>query len=44
MSDHDATQPPSSGTPRPGEGDEFSARTVLINQELYGRYQYQNLL
>ena len=34
MSDHDATQPPSSGTPRPGEGDEFSARTVLINQEL----------
>ena len=34
MSDHDATQPPSSGTPRSGEGDEFSARTVLINQEL----------
>ena len=34
MSDHDATQPPASGTPRPGEGDEFNARTVLINQEL----------
>ncbi|EJN84859.1 hypothetical protein HMPREF1129_0215, partial [Actinomyces naeslundii str. Howell 279] len=34
MSDHDATQPPAPGTPRPGEGDEFSARTVLINQEL----------
>ncbi|TFH51386.1 hypothetical protein E4J66_12155 [Actinomyces viscosus] len=34
MSDHDATQPPASGTPRPGEGDEFNARTVLINQEM----------
>jgi len=34
MSDHDATQPPASGTPRPGQGDEFNARTVLINQEL----------
>ena len=32
MSDHDATQPPASGSPHPGEGDEFSARTVLINQ------------
>ena len=34
MSDHDATQPPASGSPRPGEGDEFNARTVLINQDL----------
>ena len=34
MSDHDATQPPASGTPRPGEGDEFNARTVLINQDM----------
>ena len=34
MSDHDATQPPASGTPRPGQGDEFNARTVLINQDM----------
>ena len=34
MSDHDATQPPTSGSPRPDQGDEFNARTVLINQEL----------
>ncbi|WP_243858979.1 hypothetical protein [Actinomyces sp. ZJ308] len=34
MSDHDATQPPASGSPRPGEGDEFNARTVLINQDM----------
>ena len=34
MSDHDATQPPTSGSPRPDQGDEFNARTVLINQDL----------
>ena len=34
MSDHDATQPPASGSPRPNQGDEFNARTVLINQDL----------
>ena len=34
MSDHDANQPPASGSPRPSEGDEFNARTVLINQDL----------
>ena len=34
MSDHDATQPPTSGSPRPNQGDEFNARTVLINQDL----------
>ena len=34
MSDHDATQPPTSGSPRPEQGDEFNARTVLINQDL----------
>ena len=34
MSDHDATQPPTSGSPRPNQGDEFNARTVLINQDM----------
>ena len=34
MSDHDATQPPTSGSPRPDQGDEFNARTVLINQDM----------
>ena len=34
MSDHDATQPPTSGSPRPEQGDEFNARTVLINQDM----------
>ena len=34
MSDHDATQPPTAGSPRPDQGDEFNARTVLINQDL----------
>ena len=34
MSDHDATQPPASGSPHPNQGDEFNARTVLINQDL----------
>ncbi len=34
MSDHDATQPPASRSPRSGEGDEFNARTVLINQDM----------
>jgi len=24
MSDHDATQPPTSGSPRPNQGDEFA--------------------
>lgn len=34
MSDHDATQPSTSGSPRPNQGDEFNARTVLINQDM----------
>ena len=34
MSDHDATQPPTSGSSRPDQGDEFDARTVLINQDM----------
>ena len=34
MSDHDATQPPTSGSHRPEQGDEFNARTVLINQDM----------
>ena len=34
MSDHDATQPPTSGSHRPDRGDEFNARTVLINQDM----------
>ena len=34
MSDHDATQPPTAGSPRPDQGDEFNARTVLIHQDL----------
>ena len=34
MSDHDATQPPTSGSHRPDQGDEFNARTVLINQDM----------
>ena len=34
MSDHDATQPPTSGSSRPNQGDEFDARTVLINQDM----------
>ena len=34
MSDHDATQPPTSGSSRPNQGDEFNARTVLINQDM----------
>ena len=34
MSDHDATQPPTAGSPRPDQGDEFNARTVLINQDM----------
>ena len=34
MSDHDATQPPPSGSHRPEQGDEFNARTVLINQDM----------
>ena len=34
MSDHDATQPPTSGSPRPNQSDEFNARTVLINQDM----------
>jgi len=34
MSDHDATQPPTSGSPHPDQGDEFNARTVLINQDM----------
>ena len=34
MSDHDATQPTTSGSPRPEQGDEFNARTVLINQDM----------
>ena len=34
MSDRDATQPPTSGSPRPEQGDEFNARTVLINQDM----------
>ena len=34
MSDHDATQPPTSGSPRPNQGDEFNARPVLINQDM----------
>ena len=34
MSDHDATQPPTPGSPRPNQGDEFNARTVLINQDM----------
>lgn len=34
MSDHDATQSSAPGSPRPGQGDEFSARTVLINQDM----------
>ena len=34
VSDHDATQPPTSGSPRPNQGDEFNARTVLINQDM----------
>ena len=34
MSDHDATQPPTAGSPRPDQGDEVNARTVLINQDL----------
>ncbi|OLO58853.1 hypothetical protein BKH22_13570 [Actinomyces oris] len=34
MSDHDATQSSTSGSPRPNQGDEFNARTVLINQDM----------
>ncbi len=34
MSDRDATQPSTSGSPRPNQGDEFNARTVLINQDM----------
>ena len=34
MSDHDAAQPSTSGSPRPNQGDEFNARTVLINQDM----------
>ena len=34
MSDHDATQSSTSGSPRPDQGDEFNARTVLINQDM----------
>lgn len=33
MSDHEA-QPPTSGSPRPNQGDEFNARTVLISQDM----------